>query len=135
MPPPWVVNRNGGYRFLAAFFAVFLAFFAMVVIPPFVKNRVCERVIRASARLLVDHGRMPLEVTALPGVGHDPQHRARVSVLVAMDRVLRAASQPFAHGLKQPLVRLRRVERRVVDESAERGDARHWAPQRAQRGC
>ncbi|HEX4894956.1 MAG TPA: hypothetical protein VFV11_01335, partial [Solimonas sp.] len=46
---------------------------------------------RASARLLVDHGRMPLEVTALTGIGHDPQHRARTAVLEALASVLRAA--------------------------------------------
>ena len=46
---------------------------------------------RASARLLVDHGRMPLEVAAIPGVGHDPQHRARAQVLAALRRVMGAA--------------------------------------------
>jgi pimeloyl-ACP methyl ester carboxylesterase len=46
---------------------------------------------RASARLLVDHGRMPLEVTVIPGVGHDPQHRARDQVLAALGRVMSAA--------------------------------------------
>jgi hypothetical protein len=45
---------------------------------------------RASAGLLVGNGRMRLEVTALPGVGHDPQHRARPDVLEALKRVLRA---------------------------------------------
>ncbi|KPU99556.1 hypothetical protein APR51_42945 [Variovorax paradoxus] len=46
---------------------------------------------RASARLLVDHGRMPLELTAIPAVGHDPQHRARAEVLAALARVASAA--------------------------------------------
>lgn len=46
---------------------------------------------RASAGLLVDHGRMPLELSALPGGGHDPHHRARPAVLRALDRVLVAA--------------------------------------------
>jgi len=46
---------------------------------------------RASARLLVDHGRMPLELTAIPAVGHDPQHRARAQVLAALARVASAA--------------------------------------------
>lgn len=46
---------------------------------------------RPSARVLVEHGNMPLEVTALPGVGHDPQHRARPAVLAALVRVLQAA--------------------------------------------
>jgi len=46
---------------------------------------------RASARLLVDHGRMPLELTAIPGVGHDPQHRARGPVLGALVRLLHSA--------------------------------------------
>ncbi|WP_298214997.1 alpha/beta fold hydrolase [Acidocella sp.] len=45
---------------------------------------------RASAGLLVGNGRMRLEVTALPGVGHDPQHRARPDVLEGLKRVLRA---------------------------------------------
>lgn len=45
---------------------------------------------RASARLLVEHARMSLEVTALPGVGHDPQHRARARVLDALGRVATA---------------------------------------------
>ena len=46
---------------------------------------------RPSARVLVEHGTMPLEVTALPGVGHDPQHRARPAVLDALARVQRVA--------------------------------------------
>jgi len=46
---------------------------------------------RASARLLVDHGRMPLGLTAIPAVGHDPQHRARAQVLAALARVASAA--------------------------------------------
>ena len=46
---------------------------------------------RASARLLVNHGRMPLEVAALTGIGHDPQHRARTAVLEALASVLHAA--------------------------------------------
>ena len=46
---------------------------------------------RPSARVLVEHGAMPLEVTALPGVGHDPQHRARPAVLDALARVQRVA--------------------------------------------
>ena len=46
---------------------------------------------RASARLLVEHGRMPLEVTAIPGVGHDPQHRARDKVVAALGRVMSTA--------------------------------------------
>jgi pimeloyl-ACP methyl ester carboxylesterase len=46
---------------------------------------------RPSARVLVEHGSMPLEITALPGVGHDPQHRARPAVLAALARLLEAA--------------------------------------------
>jgi pimeloyl-ACP methyl ester carboxylesterase len=47
---------------------------------------------RPSATALVTHGTMPLEVTALPGVGHDPQHKARGVVLSALRRVLRAVN-------------------------------------------
>ncbi|MES2226552.1 MAG: alpha/beta hydrolase [Pseudomonadota bacterium] len=47
---------------------------------------------RPSARALVEHGTMALEVSALPGVGHDPQHRAREVVLDALQRVLRRAN-------------------------------------------
>lgn len=47
---------------------------------------------RPSAHVLVEHGRMPLEVHALPGIGHDPQHRARPAVLDAFMRVLAAAT-------------------------------------------
>jgi pimeloyl-ACP methyl ester carboxylesterase len=46
---------------------------------------------RAGARLLVDHGQMSLEVHALAGIGHDPQHRARPQVLGALLRVVQAA--------------------------------------------
>ena len=46
---------------------------------------------RPSARALIDHGGMALEVSALPGVGHDPQHKARDVVLDALQRVLRRA--------------------------------------------
>lgn len=45
---------------------------------------------RPSATALVTHGTMPLEVTALPGVGHDPQHKASDVVLSALHRLLRA---------------------------------------------
>jgi pimeloyl-ACP methyl ester carboxylesterase len=47
---------------------------------------------RPSARALVNHGTMPLEITALRGVGHDPQHKARDVVLAALQRMLRAAT-------------------------------------------
>jgi pimeloyl-ACP methyl ester carboxylesterase len=47
---------------------------------------------RPSATALVTHGTMPLEVTALPGVGHDPQHKARDVVLSALRRLLRAVN-------------------------------------------
>ena len=47
---------------------------------------------RPSARDLVAHGTMPLEITALPEIGHDPQHKARAAVLAALQRVLAAAS-------------------------------------------
>lgn len=47
---------------------------------------------RTSARALVDHGTMPLEVTALPGIAHDPQHKARDAVLAALQRTLCAAA-------------------------------------------
>ncbi|WP_418319933.1 alpha/beta fold hydrolase [Piscinibacter sakaiensis] len=47
---------------------------------------------RPSARALVDHGSMALEVCALPEVGHDPQHKARGVVLNALQRVLARAS-------------------------------------------
>jgi pimeloyl-ACP methyl ester carboxylesterase len=46
---------------------------------------------RPSARTLVDHGSMALEVCALPEVGHDPQHKARGVVLDALQRVLARA--------------------------------------------
>jgi pimeloyl-ACP methyl ester carboxylesterase len=46
---------------------------------------------RPSASALVHHGRTRMEVTALPGVGHDPQHKARDVVLAALQRTLRAA--------------------------------------------
>jgi len=44
---------------------------------------------RPSARALVEHGTMALQVSVLPGVGHDPQHKAREVVLDALRRVLR----------------------------------------------
>jgi pimeloyl-ACP methyl ester carboxylesterase len=47
---------------------------------------------RPSASALVSHGTMPLELSALPGIGHDPQHKARAAVLAALQRVLAAAS-------------------------------------------
>jgi pimeloyl-ACP methyl ester carboxylesterase len=47
---------------------------------------------RPSANALVNHGTMPLELRALPGIGHDPQHKARAAVLAALQRVLPAAS-------------------------------------------
>jgi pimeloyl-ACP methyl ester carboxylesterase len=47
---------------------------------------------RPSARALVEHGTMALEVSALPGVGHDPQHKAREVVLDMLQRTLRRAS-------------------------------------------
>jgi pimeloyl-ACP methyl ester carboxylesterase len=47
---------------------------------------------RTSARALVDYGTMPLEVTALPGIAHDPQHKARDAVLAALQRTLCAAA-------------------------------------------
>lgn len=46
-----------------------------------------------SARALIENGVMALEVSALPGVGHDPQHKARAVVLDALQRVLRTAGQ------------------------------------------
>lgn len=49
---------------------------------------------RPSARALVEHGTMALEVSALPGVGHDPQHKARAVVLDALQRVLCQAGLP-----------------------------------------
>lgn len=51
---------------------------------------------RTSAAALVTHGTMPLEITALPGVGHDPQHKARDVVLSALGRLLRAGSSATA---------------------------------------
>ena len=51
---------------------------------------------RPSASALVHHGRMRMEVTALPGVGHDPQHKARDVVLAALQRTLRAATAALA---------------------------------------
>lgn len=47
---------------------------------------------RPSARALVEHGASALEVSALPGVGHDPQHKAREAVLAALQRLLVRAS-------------------------------------------
>lgn len=47
---------------------------------------------RPSAAALVKHGSMPLEVTALPGVGHDPQHKARHVALSALRRLLGAVN-------------------------------------------
>ena len=55
---------------------------------------------RPSAEALVNHGTMRMEVTALPGVGHDPQHRARDVVLAALQRILRAATADL--GLLDP---------------------------------
>lgn len=46
---------------------------------------------RPSASALVLHGNMHMEVTALSGVGHDPQHKARDVVLAALQQITRMA--------------------------------------------
>jgi pimeloyl-ACP methyl ester carboxylesterase len=43
---------------------------------------------RPSAISLFRHGLMPLEVTALPGVGHHPQQRARGETMDMLQRLL-----------------------------------------------
>ena len=43
---------------------------------------------RPSAISLFSHGLMPLEVTALPGVGHHPQQRARGEMIGMLQRLL-----------------------------------------------
>lgn len=43
---------------------------------------------RPSAISLFRHGLMPLEVTALPGVGHHPQQRARGETITMLQRLL-----------------------------------------------
>jgi pimeloyl-ACP methyl ester carboxylesterase len=47
---------------------------------------------RPSAMALFRHGLMPLEVTALPGVGHHPQQRARGETLDMLQRLLHRMS-------------------------------------------
>lgn len=42
---------------------------------------------RPSAHALVEHGAMALDLLALPGIGHDPQHRARGAVLDVLRRL------------------------------------------------
>ncbi|MDP1691153.1 MAG: alpha/beta hydrolase [Burkholderiaceae bacterium] len=53
---------------------------------------------RPSARTLVGRGSMALEVCALPGVEHDPQHKAREVVLQALQRTLDRAAVGSAAG-------------------------------------
>lgn len=51
---------------------------------------------RASARLLVDHGSMPLELAVVDGGGHDPHHKVRRAALATLDRLLNKAGVPAA---------------------------------------
>lgn len=45
-----------------------------------------------SARAMLEHGKMALELLALPGCGHHPQHTARRETLKMMQRLLRRAA-------------------------------------------